>query len=59
MTFVAGKDPSFGAGTPEIYVYDVATGESIAACGCSPCSKRLFGAFMNDVTVVDNGRGDA
>lgn len=49
--FVAGGGPSFGAGIPEIYVYDVATGESIAAC--APLSISDLGAFMNDVTVVD------
>lgn len=52
--FVAGGGRSFGDGPaePQVYVYDVTTGTSIA--NCTPASYNENGVFLNDVTVDED-----
>jgi hypothetical protein len=51
---VAGGGPSYGTGFPEAYLYDVNTGESLVACQPLSVNETGLGAFINDVTIVDD-----
>ena len=50
--FVAGGGPSYGEGVPEVYVYNVATGETVVACAPLDVNETGHGAFINDLTIV-------
>jgi len=51
---VAGGGPSYGTGSAEAYMYNAETGELIVTC--QPISSNVtgLGAFINDVTIVDD-----
>ena len=52
--FVAGGGPSYGEGVPEVYVYSVATGEPVVSCAPLDVNETGHGAFINDVTIVND-----
>ena len=50
--FVAGGGPSYGNGIPEVYLYNVSSGKSLAACSLPVVNETGNGAFVNDVAVL-------